>query len=334
MQKPSIFRNWLSISAFSVAAWLYMCLPVSAVTITPLKFDMNLNPGDIKQGEIKVINETNERQAYYASVQNFVASGEEGQQTFLEETEKLGLVKWIGLEKSSVTLDPGKSANFKWAINLPKDAEPGGHYAAMFFSTQPETAQNKAVGVGGRVGVLFLINVAGNVKEEATIESFQTVIGEDPQTAVPATWTDRLPVGFELRIRNSGSVHFKPTGVIRISSMLGKSQTVQVNPNDGAVLPDTIRKIRSSWGPRGLPKGGFFQELKNEWEGMAFGRYTAKVDAKFGLSNQTLSAETSFWVFPWRLGIVSLVVLAILVLLMSGYNKIVIRSAMKKSVKK
>lgn len=324
----------MSISAFSAIVWLSACLPASAVTVTPLKFDMNLNPGDIKQGEIKVINETNERQTYYASVQNFVASGEEGQQTFLEETEKLGLVRWIGLEKTSVTLDPGKSANFKWVINLPKDAEPGGHYAALFFSTQPDNVQGKGVGVGGRVGILFLVNVAGNVREEAKVESFQTVIGEDPQTAVPATWTNRLPVGFELRIRNSGSVHFKPTGTISIQGMFGKMQTIQLNPNDSAVLPDTIRKIRSSWGPRGLAKGGFLQELGNEWEGMAFGKYTAKVDAKYGLSNQALSAETSFWVLPWRLGIVSLAILAILVLLLSGYNRMVIRSAMRKSVKK
>lgn len=325
---------WLAISVIFVFSWLVACSPVSAVTISPLKFDYFMNPGDSRQGEIKVINETAETQTYYASVQNFVANGEEGQQTFLNETEKTGLVSWTSLEQKVVTLAPGKSDDFKWVINIPKNAEPGGHYAAIFFSTQPETDQGKAVGVGGRVGVLFLVNVNGNVREGASVESFQTVVGEDPQLAIPTGWTNRLPVGFELRIKNSGSVHFKPVGEISVESMFGKNQSIQANPNDSAVLPNTIRKIRSSFGPRGLPVGGFFQELKNEWKGLAFGKYIARANVSYGQNKQTLTAETSFWVLPWRLGIVAVLCVGILILLISGYNKLVIRSAMRKSVRK
>jgi hypothetical protein len=154
-----------------------------AVSVSPVIYDQSADPGQVLQGTIRVQNDTAQEQTYYTSAQNFVSQGEEGQQTFLPEAEKDGLASWISLEENTVKLQAGKSHDFKWALNVPKNAEPGGHYAAVFFSTAPNTSEQSSVGVGGKTGVLFLVNVSGNVKEAADIESFNVMTTKDPIAA-------------------------------------------------------------------------------------------------------------------------------------------------------
>ena len=303
---------------------------VSAITVSPVLFDNTVDPGQKVMGTIRLFNETQGTQTYYASVQNFVASGEEGQQSFLPESESYGLAKWIELDQPSVTLNAGQSKDFAWAINVPSDAEPGGQYAAIFFSTTPPANENSGIGIGAKTGVLMLVNVNGNVKEAATLESFKTVHQEDLSN--DSSFYDRLPVLFETRIQNDGSVHFAPTGRIYITDMFGHAVTdVDMNPDQSRVLPNSVRRVRAVWGTETTPPTSFLGELQAEWNGLAFGRYTARLDGFYGKQRQELQGSTTFWVIPWRLLLVGLVGLIILLLLVRGYNRMVIAQAAKRS---
>jgi hypothetical protein len=117
--------------------------------------------------------------------------------------------------------------------------------------------------------------------------------------------------------------------------MFGGKMVVPVNPGEGKVLPNSIRKVRSDWGPNDLPdKPGFFQALKNEYNGFALGRYTAEAKATYGKQSQTLTASTTFWVLPWRLGLTALLALVVLIVILKLYNKMIVKSAMGKTAKK
>lgn len=307
-----------------------------ALTISPPLVDRTMDPGQSEQGTIILINDTNQEQTFYASVQKFIAKGEEGQQEYLDETDSSGLPSWIALDQKSIILAAGEKRDFKWSIDLPKDAEPGGHYATIFFSTKANDENGKAVGVGGKLGVLFLVNVNGNIKESADVESFNLIAkSQDPANAKMISSINHLPAYFELRVKNSGSVHITPTGQIDIYNTFGSKVTsVPVNPKNNKVLPNSIRKIDSSWGEAGATEAtGFINNLKAEWSGFAVGRYTAKVDAKYGTQNQPLNADVSFWVFPWRLGLMALLLLIALLVVLKLYNAMVIKSAMNKKAK-
>jgi len=327
--------SYLAAATACLSVMLLLAKPASAVTISPILFDLSMDPGQVKQGVILVQNDTNQTQTYYASTQNFVGKGEEGQQEFLTEKETTGLASWIKLESDSVTLDPGKSAEFKWVINLPKNAEPGGHYAAVFFAMQPKDEKGTSVGIGGRTGALFLVNVSGNIRESANIESFRIMNDADTDKAKPTSLINSLPAYFETRIKNTGSVHLMPEGNIVIKNIFGNTVgTVSVNPTKGRVLPDGIRKYRTMWGSKDTIEGnGFFAGLKREWKGFAIGRYTAELDAKYGTQNQSLKASVSFWILPWRIILLALILLVALLLGLKLYNKMIIKSAMSKSRK-
>lgn len=304
-----------------------------AVTVSPVIYDETLDPGKTVQGLIHVLNDTTEDQTYYTSVQNFVAVGEEGQQTFLPETDSTtGLASWISLEEASVKLKPGDRHDFKWALAIPKNAEPGGHYAAVFFSTTPKNEQESGVGVGGKTGVLMLINVTGNIKESAKAESLTVMSHGDPSSVQPTSFLNRLPASLELRVKNEGSVHIKPQGVVVITNMFGNRVAgVNVNPNDSRVLPSSIRKIRTSWGP-GIeePVTGVFANIAAEWNGFALGRYTATVEATYGKQHLPLTSSATFWVFPWRLALLAFLAFLVIIFLIKGYNRMVVKAAMSK----
>lgn len=306
--------------------------PTWALTVSPTIFDQTSDPGKTLKGTVTLMNETDAPQTYYTSVQNFVAEGEDGRQAFLPETDMSGLASWLKPEVKMITLKAGESKDVAWTIDLPAQAEPGGHYAAMFFSTQPPSDSGVMVGIGAKLGVLFLLNINGDIKEQATIESFRVFEGDSAFGGHETAWLSHLPADFELRLRNQGSVHIRPQGSIELASFVSrKSASINVNPLDSKVLPNSIRRVRSVWGPVDLPEGsGFFTSLKNEWKGFAIGRYTATAHLQYGSSQQALEAQVSFWVFPWRTISLSVAALLLLVLGIKAYNRMVISSAMQK----
>jgi hypothetical protein len=302
-----------------------------ALGLSPVMFDYDLNPGESVEGIVRVENDTNSEQTYYTSAQNFIPNGESGQQTFIEDAAPSGLMTWIAFESPSVTLAAGEGRDVRWMIRIPEVAEPGGHYAAGFFSTQAPSAQ-KSVGVGAKTGVLFLVNVSGNIRESLEVESFN-IVSRDLQER--ATF-DRVPVHFDLRVRNTGSVHVKPEGVITVKNTLGNTvQVISVNDVNSRVLPGSVRRLTAEWSsPEASTDAGFFSELKSELSSFAIGRYTANVEIVYGRTGQKLEVVKTFWMFPWRVATVFFVGLMVLAILLKGYNRMVIRGAISKGAKK
>ncbi|MBU1349100.1 hypothetical protein KJ781_03455 [Patescibacteria group bacterium] len=298
--------------------------PASAFTVSPIIIDLDIDSGKAAQGALRISNDAEQTQTYFVSVQKFVAQGEEGQQEFLPEEDRSGLSSWITPQARAVTLGPKETMDFTYVVNVPERAEPGGHYAAVFFSTRPDVQEDSSsVGMGAKTGILFLLKVPGDIKEDARVESFRVSGGSR---------IDRLPAYFELRIRNLGNVHFRPEGTIVIKNIFGSvAARVPVNPRRSAVLPNSIRRVETAWAKTfdEVEGEGFITGVKNEWRNFAIGRYTADLEAIYGSGKQTLRGDVTFWVFPWRLTVIAVSILLLLIVLFKLYNRMVIRAALK-----
>ena len=298
---------------------------VHALTVSPVMFEFDIAKGASKQDKIRLWNETNEPQTYEVVVRNFVPRGEEGEQEYIEEEAPTGLASWVAVDRQSVTLAPDALTELSFAVRVPDAAEPGGHYAAIFLTNGPARGSG-SVGVSSRIGVLLLVNVPGEIREEAQLESFRLL---DDDRAIT-----RLPANFELRLRNLGSTHLRPQGSVIIRNLIGwEVARLPVNPKESAVLPGSVRRINPVWDKTddGPPSGGFWTETKNEWRNFALGRYTATVDASYGSKNAKLQKQTiSFWVFPWHLAVVAGVVAAGLFLLARLRHALMVRAALKR----
>jgi hypothetical protein len=308
-----------------------------AVTVSPPILEIDASKGQVITQSIKVRNEGADSVTYYLEAQKFIAAGESGAPQFVAGTaEDVDLASWIKFNYDNITIPGGQSAEVPFSIVVPSYAGPGGHYAAIFLSTVPPEAKEAGsqVAIASRIGTLVLVKIAGEVKEVAELSEFSTTSKSFAS----------LPVDFAIRVKNSGNTHIKPVGTIVVKNMFGsEAGKVVVNETGGNVLPDSIRKFDSAWVKNANATGAttFWGKYRQEKENYAFGSYTADLTLAYGTAGKVLSASTSFWVFPWHVIIVNLIVIILLVIiiyfLVKKYNAYILKKynkGEKKAAKK
>ena len=312
--KKFFFGITLAALIFGIAPHL-----ASALTVSPPVIEFDARQGDSIVEVIKLYNETDEVKTLTGTVQSFKALNETGAPSFSSVEESTDLATWLKLDEPTVTLAPDERKDILFSINIPEDAEPGGHFAGILWSTgdAPETG-GTGVGITVKTGTLVLVRVAGEVSETGRVASFTA----DRQSY------NYLPVNFALRFENFGNVHLKPVGMIEIKNMLGaKVSSLPVNGESANVLPDSIRKFDLVWQNTEVLAGA--SEWQKERENFAWGKYTATLTLNYGAEGQTTTASLVFWVFPWRVTLFYLAIALLIILLVifgiRGYNKWLIK---------
>lgn len=277
-----------------------------ALTISPVKIEINGNPGQTLQGELTLLNEEAETKTLYSSANNFEAKGDTGTPSFLPEMT--GLATWIKTE-SSVTLKSKEKKKIPYTISIPKDSEPGGYFAAILWgSTPPGSTESGQVAIGGRLGVLILLKVNGAMDEGGGILDF----------SADKKLSSSLPLAFAYRFNNIGADRIVVKGDINIKNLFGfTTKTLPVNENEGSVLPGSARKFQEIWGEN-VSVDGFWSAVKAEWSDFHLGYYTAHLDLAWGDTKQTASSAYGFFIIPWQL---LLVIFAVILVVWFGFKK-------------
>lgn len=303
-----------------------------AITLIPPSLEYGAKPGETLTTKVKLFNESASPVTLYPSSDNFTVGDDQGTPRFTN-TPTEDLASWIKMSTAAVTLQAGDRLDVPVKISVPANADPGGHYAAIFFGTAPTpTPGTSGVSIGNKVGALVIVRVDGTIEEAGTISSF---------TVDHSGMYSRLPVTFAVHFKNTGNIHVRPAGKITVRNMFGGISTVQsINGSNGAVLPTGSRTFTSTWDkdPATPGRANFFREIGREWHQFAFGPYTAAVDLTYGLSNSNItSANVRFWVFPWRIILVAVLVLALVIVLLvwfvRWYNHMIISRVHKKKRK-
>lgn len=276
------------------------------LSVTPTLIELSAEPDRSWESSIKVINNNSFELTVYATVVNFAPDGENGQGMFIPrptEGDGTTIAEWLTVSEEPIVIPRESSVAVPVKLVVPKDASPGGHYAAIQIGTKPPAqSEGQSVRTSQVVTSLFFARVAGDVYEDGTIRSFRSerfIVGK-PESS------------FELRFENKGNVHLKPQGEIVIKNMWGVVRgTIPINQQThfGNVLPKSIRQFNFTW-------NGVFSLTD-------IGRYTAEVTLAYGSdSRHFASLATSFYVIPLK-GLI----LALLFVLVSAYFiRFVIRS--------
>lgn len=322
------FKIVLTIFAVLIVS-MYVYIPKTyALTLTPTRFEIKGNPGDTLNEETTLINENDKSETFYSSYSNFEAQGETGSPTFVQPKDDLGT--WINTD-NSVTLGPRQQKTVSFTIKIPKDAEPGGHFAVIFWGTSP--GGSSGVSIGAKTGILILLSVNGDVKEQAGLLNFNTTNKQ--------FWYSTLPVSLEYRFRNDGGDRIKPQGTIKIRDTLFlPSDKLDANPGDGNVLPDSTRKIKVNWVKYERPVdyvvpsnflNKFWDNVSYQWKNFAVGLYSARLNVTYGSEGEHIKKTAFFFVFPWQLVLIMLIILIIVFWggkrIIKRYNKFIIEKA-------
>jgi LytR cell envelope-related transcriptional attenuator len=314
MSMTSIFQKNKAI--FAVAVFIAATLPsyssaqeTVSFSVSPTIYDMTANPEQVWQSTVRIINPNPFELTLSITPSNFIPKDEDGIPQFVPLKEgdvaKDTLAEWIETEQE-IKIPAEKTYELPFKISVPQGATPGGHYAALMISTKPgEGSGNGQVQTSQIISALLFLRVTGDITESSTIRSFRTAnyFLSKPETR------------FEIRVENKGNVHMQPQGEIKIFNMWGRERgTIPINQQTmlGNVLPQSVRKFSFEW--------------KSEWALSDIGRYTAKATLAYGVDErQFISADTAFWIIPWKILLVLFLVLGSLIATITWAMKLYIR---------
>lgn len=266
------------------------------MAVSPPLFELDANPGQTLQHEIRVDNLTDQPLHLTTDRRDFTAQGEEGEVNLQtpdqESNTTYSLASWISTTPGDATIAPKSSQTFDFTIAVPANAEPGGHFGSIIFKTDAKAPNGSGAAVSQEIGTLLLVKVAGNITEKAEIASF----------APTKSIFEGAPVSFVTRIANKGNVFFKPRGTITITDEFGHEVT-KLQLDERNVLPNSIRRLTNDWMPK-----------------LTMGHYTATLAVTYGSNNQVITSSAQFYIIPYRLIGMIILGLAILVFFIHRYR--------------
>jgi len=256
------------------------------LAVHPSNFDITAVPDKNPTGTITVDNLTDQPMQIVVNLRNFTAQGEEGSVNLTAEDTTYSLAKWIVVTPMTVEINAHSSQSFAFTIEVPKNAEPGGHFGSIVFATAPsKNLTGSGAALSQEVASLILFKIPGDTKEQAVLESFTT----------DKSFYEFGPVTFDARVKNEGGVHIAPVGSIVVRGWFGQKFIVPLEVRN--VLPDSVRRIPSTLNKK-----------------LLVGNFTATLIATYGTKGQQLYQTVEFSAFPVRYGIVVLIILILIFL--------------------
>lgn len=267
-----------------------------ALEISPPVVNLSGDPGETVKTQISIRNVATVPLVVKSQVNDFVASGEDGiPKLLLEEGEEspYSMKSWFSA-LNQLNLQPKKIENLTISIAIPKNAAPGGYFSTIRFTATAPGVEGNGVALSASLGALVLMRVNGDAKENLSIAEFNT-IDSDNKTA----WLfESIPVNFLLRTKNDGNLHEQPVGQATIKDMFGNTiGLVNINLERKNVLPGSTRRFEAP-----LDKAVIGDR-------MLFGRYTADLIVTYGTNGKKVASHISFWVLPWKLILIVIIVL-------------------------
>lgn len=259
-------------------------LSKQGLELTPPSQEIQADPGQTVTVKVKVRNPSGQSLPIVVHVEDFTASGDEGQIALVDQG-KYTVTKWTTVSPSTFTLPPKGERDVTARISVP-DSAAGGRYGALVFGISPQLTEEQkknSATISQEIASLFLLKIKGPVTENLILQKI----------SAPA-FSEFGPIALKLRLTNSGNIHAKTTGLIHVTDLFGRT-TADIVLKPTNVFPGADRIVTVT-----LSKG------------LLIGPYKATAALYYGADNNVLNASTTFIVLPVRVIALLVVVLVIL----------------------
>jgi hypothetical protein len=300
--------------------------------ISPLPIELNTKPGTSTGADLRVRNvgtKTEKLQVRLLAV----SEDDNGQVHLSNPTSSDEWARWVSFDRQTFDAPSSQWQTIKMTVNVPKSAAFGYYFAVEYLRAAELAPQPGKAAARGAVATFILLNAdAAGAKREAQVVSFLA----DRKSY------EFLPASFTVKVRSTGNVHVAPHGNIFIGKGGKQVGVIDVNASRGNILPKGSRFFESAWSD-GFPvhqtkttgdgqplldkKGNPRKSLKWDFSHanrLRFGHYTAHLVMVYdnGQRDVPMEASVSFWVVPWRvIGILLIVGIFVVIGLWSTFGK-------------
>lgn len=262
--------SFLVVLFFSIFSVLYSTLFVSAVSISPLKHIIVIDPGNTQDVAFEIHNNTQVEKTYRMSVDGFSIDSKSGAAVFGTTSRA---VSWVTFPNvSTFTLAPNTKREMVATIDVPSGEVAQTYYLAVF--AQEVSDVTGGTGVGARVGTLVFLTVGGIVTENLDIDYI-----------VPQQWFSIGEPSIVLQLSNNGGIALPYVGILTVTRLNGTVvDQIYMNDTVDVIYAQTKQERTYAWGS--LP-----------WRSIGPLRVSAVVT--YGASQQMVTGTTLFWYLPW-----------------------------------
>jgi hypothetical protein len=281
--------------------------PGSGLSISPLHNQLTLDPGASSTLNISIKNITQNELLAKAFVNDFTADNQTGNPVIITDPNKhlTTSIKHF-VQTSDVSLAVGEKKQVTIPIKIPSDATPGAYYGIIRYRAVPAGASASgegAVSLSASVGTIVLIQIKGELKEQAQVSSLKVYNGNNSGTVF---FQKPNKVGVE--VSNLGNSFIQPFGKVNIVNNSGKQvysyelNNLQPRAN---VLPGSKRV--------------FIDGIKNISKP---GRYKVTASISFGDGSNVLISQKTFWyITGWMLASIAAVLVILIISTLYAYRR-------------
>jgi len=271
--------------------------------VYPARHFLELNPGEKTSVVVNFVNQSQEPISGLIRVVDFIVRDSQGTPELIETTfeapEKYAASSWFKTDLDRVTLPANnEKVTIQTQISVPKNANPGGKYVAIYFQAQPSQFSSSSnaqyevgTGIASKLASLIYIKIKGPIKENAFVTKFKA----------KKTFLEYGPIEVETEILNRGDYHIEPKGQITLTNMLGKVVDKSLLKKTN-IFPDAVRIFSNSLGEKWM-----------------IGKYRLSLSATYGEKNNVLNAFYEVWIFPWKIATIIVLTLIIIILVIRHF---------------
>jgi hypothetical protein len=171
--------------------------------------------------------------------------------------------EWFTVNDTDFILRPKQGRKVTITITVPKNAEPGGKYATVYFRQLSSASFTPQTYIVPRIGVLSMVVVKGKITKLLQIDS----VNLEKRDSTLRVKTN---------LQNIGNVHAFSQGSLIITDWWGKV-VARLPLQIGMVMPQTTRAFLNEWKPPGP------------------GVYTVKAELQMGAQRLSPKSATIWW---------------------------------------
>lgn len=277
----------------------------SGLSISPLRTQLTLSPGQSSALTVTLKNITGGPVEAIPTVRDFTADNVDGNPKIITNPNVTSpsSIKSFLSPVPKIALAVGQQKTFTIEIHMPSDVSPGAYFGLIEYQAIPANngatnTGNSKVALTAAVSQLVFITVPGNVTQIMQVKSID--IYHDKQGTSGGFLFTSPPRAVGVDMSNLANAFEQPYGTVQVENMNGKvvdSYQLNNGVTRGIVLPYSDRI--------------FINEIKGV---STPGPYTVIASITYGKGGSAiLVAKKTFWYIPMWIIIVVLVILLILI---------------------
>jgi len=300
MKKKTITTGNITIIIFIIFIFL---LPTSALAQTtslslwPPLLEILIKPGKVVTQVYRLTNNSGDSVQIIPQIYPFIPLGDSGQIEIIYPKPESSTIEpiFFSIQGSdqltdSMTLKPRETRELVLKIGVPRLSTEKDYYYTLLFSTstKDETGSNRTSSIS---------QIGSNIIITTSETGLLDISGKITQFFTPKIIDSFSPVNFLVKIQNSGINHFKPFGKIEVTGILNQKYGIPLFEQN--ILSNSVRQLT----------------INSLYPKLSIGPFKSKLTVSLNQNGPSYSSEISFWMLPYKAGILIIVIVLIIIIL-------------------